>query len=122
MFSSPRPLRGRTDENDYSPPVDVKDTGRGYELIAELPGVRREDVTIEVEGDRLVLRGEKHLEQRIEGFDYLRVERRSGPFHRVYQLPKDADSSSITATFELGLLKVTIPRKVQVLGRAIPVR
>ncbi|MFQ6090566.1 MAG: Hsp20/alpha crystallin family protein, partial [Candidatus Bipolaricaulia bacterium] len=78
----------------------------------ELPGVRREDIGIRVEDDRLIVCGEVKRDERIEEEDYLRIGRRYGQFQRVFPLPEGIDDpKKIQAKFENGILRITVPLK-----------
>ena len=96
------------------PAVDLKETETGYELHAELPGVKKEDVHIELHGQgpnkRLVVSGKKESEEKKEGERWHRVERTFGNFERVFTVPADTVAEDIKANFENGMLHVTFPK------------
>lgn len=78
----------------------------------ELPGVRKEDIDLRVEDNRLIISGEVKRDERIEEEDYLRIGRRYGRFQRVFPLPEEIeDPKKIQAKFEDGILKITVPLK-----------
>lgn len=79
-------------------------------VSAELPGMDRGDVHVEVDGDVLTLRGEKQEERRDEGKQYHLVERRYGSFQRSFTVPRTVDTDSITADFDRGVLTVRLPK------------
>lgn len=93
------------------PTMDIAATDREYTVTVELPGVDEKDVTLELEGDTLKIRGEKKHEKEEKEKDYYRVERSYGSFQRMLSLPEDADQEKLGATFAKGVLTVTIPRK-----------
>ena len=96
------------------PAVDIKETEGGYELHAELPGVKKEDVHIELHGQgankRLVVSGTKVAEEKKEGEKWHRVERSFGNFERAFTVPADTAPEDIKATFENGMLRVAFPK------------
>ena len=96
------------------PAVDIKETEGGYELHAELPGVKKEDVHIELRGQgankRLVVSGTKAAEEKKEGEKWHRVERSFGNFERAFTVPADTAPEDIKATFENGMLRVAFPK------------
>ena len=96
------------------PAVDIKETEGGYELHAELPGVKKEDVHIELHGQgankRLVVSGTKVAEEKKEGEKWHRVERSFGNFERAFTVPADTAPEDIKATFENGMLHVAFPK------------
>lgn len=95
------------------PKVDVAGSDTEYTITAELPGLEEKDVTVEIKGDSLVIRGEKRKEEKTEGKDYYRVERSYGSFQRVLNIPEDADVDGIKAKYRNGVITVTLPRKAQ---------
>ena len=90
------------------PAVDVSEDDARYVVSAELPGVRREDVAVELEAGALTLRGEKKREERDERRRV--VERAYGAFERRVTLPGDADPERVDASFKDGVLIVTIAK------------
>ena len=92
------------------PSVDISEGKKAYSVRAELPGVAREDVSIEVEGHTLVIRAEKRQETEEEEEGYHCVERSYGAMSRVLSLPDDADGEAIEAKLKNGVLKLRIPK------------
>jgi len=109
--------------NMLSVALDVHETDQGYELEASLPGVKPEDVDINVERDTVTIRGQMRSssEQR-EGRNFLYRERRSGSFYRVLRLPDAIDGEKVEATLENGILTVQLPKLAQTSQRRIQVR
>jgi HSP20 family protein len=97
-----RALRG------LSPAIDVTESESDYAVTAELPGVRREDVNVEVQEGVLSINGEKRREEK--GAKGRWIERSYGSFHRSFSLPSDAAADRIDAKFKDGVLTITIPR------------
>ncbi|NOY45573.1 MAG: Hsp20/alpha crystallin family protein [Deltaproteobacteria bacterium] len=102
----------------WTPPVDVYDTGEAFVMVAEVPGLDQEAIRAEIQGDTLVLQGERPLVRPREGRSYHRIERPGGTFRRVFRLPEDVDPDAVRAVYRNGVLEVTIPRK----RRGTPVR
>ncbi len=92
------------------PSLDLSATEKEYTVTVELPGVEQEDVELQLEGDTLMIRGEKKHEEKESKKDFYRVERSYGSFQRMLTLPQDADTDGIGARFEKGVLAITIPR------------
>ena len=94
----------------WVPLADVVDTPEAYVVEVELPGLGKDDVVVQAQGDELVVRGERRpdLASRPESFH--RLERRYGPFARTFRFSEEVDPDSITASFEDGLLRLTIPK------------
>ncbi len=94
----------------WSPPVDIYETDEAVILRAELAGLNKNDVTIEIKDSNLVLRGERKFEKDIKEENYHRIERSYGSFARTFSLPQTVDQSKVSATFKDGLLEITIPK------------
>jgi HSP20 family protein len=95
------------------PAVDIMDEGDRYVVEAELPGAKKEEVSIEIGEDHLVVKAERASETEEQGEGYVRKERGSMSFYRRVPLPDDADSSQATAKLENGLLTVAMPKRTQ---------
>jgi HSP20 family protein len=93
----------------WVPPVDLHETPDHYVITAELPGVRREDLHIEVQDGRLTLSGGRR-EREVACEQYHRVERGHGSFSRTFQLPLPVDADGIVADLRDGVLTVTCPK------------
>ena len=94
----------------WIPAMDLVEEGDHYVLRADLPGVREEDINVELEEDVLTISGERRAEHEERKEGYYRVERASGRFSRSLTLPDGIDPDSIEAQFENGVLTVTIPK------------
>lgn len=95
---------------EWSPSWDLYETEDAFVLEVDLPGTRKEDVKVAVEGQDLIVEGERASEQtRASGKVYYR-ERRSGRFVRRARLPESVDKERIAAEFRDGVLKVTLPK------------
>ena len=92
--------------------VDVKETPEAYTLQAEVPGVSRDDIQVNVDGKLVTLRAEiKQQDGQSEGGKLLRSERYYGAVSRSFQLPVDVDNSAARAKYENGVLQLTLPKK-----------
>jgi HSP20 family protein len=94
----------------FEPRVDVIDDGDSLRIVAELPGLSREDVELEVVEDMLVLTGEKRIESKSDEKGCYRVERAFGEFKRAIPLPSGVDLDRAEASFENGVLTVRVPK------------
>lgn len=92
------------------PAADVKETEAAYTLSVELPGLKREDVDLTIEGDMLLISGHKREDRQELGTAYHLSERRYGRFERSFPLPLDVRRDGVEATFRDGVLTVTMPR------------
>ncbi|HXU31889.1 MAG TPA: Hsp20/alpha crystallin family protein [Thermoanaerobaculia bacterium] len=93
----------------WSPAVDVLETEDGYSVHAELAGVRREDIDLQAEERRLEISGRRQPAE--EHRSFLRMERSYGRFRRVFELAEPIDVDGVTAQFERGVLRVSVPKR-----------
>ncbi len=111
------------DQSDtvWSPNVDVSETEKNYEVKAEIPGLKKEDIKVTVEDNVLKLSGEKKHEEETKEKNYHRVERSYGKFERTFQLPKEVKKEEIKASYKDGVLDVVIPKAEEVKPKQIAV-
>jgi HSP20 family protein len=116
LFATPRADR-------WLPPVTVSESTGELVLTAELPGMRREDISIDLENNVLTISGEK-TETREEGDEERRYhvyERNFGSFTRSFTLPRTIDAAGIVATFDNGVLTMKLPKVPEAKGRRIEI-
>jgi len=106
----------------WVPPVDISEEGDAIRITAEIPGVRPSDLKLSVENNVLTIQGTKHqvAEERTDRVH--RYERTYGSFERSFTLPASVDSSKINATYEHGVLTVTLPKAERAKPRQIEVQ
>jgi HSP20 family protein len=104
------------------PKIDLGETDAQFEVKAELPGVKPEDVRVEVMDGELSIRGEAKREEEQEGKTWRRIEREHGEFERRIALPTAVDRERVEARFADGVLTVTLPKTAQALSRQIKVQ
>jgi HSP20 family protein len=105
----------------WLPPVDVIEESDRIIFRAEMPGVDRNDIDIEMENGTLVLRGEKKQEKNANDGAAHRVERYYGSFSRSFVLPSTIDAEKIAATYRDGVLEVVLPKSEEAKPRRIKV-
>ncbi len=110
-----------TSSDLWAPAVDVEETPDHLRFRAELPGVSRDHIDIELEDGVLTIQGEKKEEQRDENAEMLLYERRWGTFARRFTLPRAVDANGITASFEHGVLTIEVPKAEEAKGRKIQI-
>ena len=105
-----------------APETDVVETEREIRVCVEMPGLKRDNIEVDVENNVLTIRGEKR-EERTEGQEgrYHLAERRYGTFARSFVLPRDVDAEGIQAAFEDGVLTVRIPKSEKARRRKIDI-
>jgi HSP20 family protein len=118
-------LSGEPEENlfpsKWAPTADVVETKDAIIIKVELPGLNEKDVAVEIENNVLSMHGERQLEKETEEKGYRRIERSYGTFNRSFTLPLNVDTTKIAATFNNGLLEVSIPKKETAKPRTINV-
>jgi HSP20 family protein len=103
----------------WVPAVDVAEEGDELIVRAELPGMREEDIEIEFENGILTLKGERKFEEEKKERNYHRIERAYGRFVRSFTLPRSVDAENIAATYDQGILELTIPKREEAKPRQI---
>jgi len=138
-LSSYEPLVGRLDGilNDLFRPavalearsealpirIDVREAAEAYTVYAELPGVRKEDIAVEIEGNEVALSAETRRDAAQKEADkWLRTERFFGKSARRFALPAELDESKAAAKFTDGVLELTLPKKAAVTGRKVAIQ
>ena len=96
----------------YSMPVEISDKGKNYELKAELPGVKKEDLDIEIDSNYVVINAQKSEEKEENDKTYKKTEFRYGEFSRTVYFPEEIDTDKTEAKLEHGILKIEAPKKV----------
>lgn len=96
--------------SDWRPAVDIQETGDAYVVIAEIPGVKKDDVTVTVRVGVLALQGDKKFEEEHQEGRIHRTERIYGRFSRSFAIPTGVDENRISAEFKDGLLTMHLPK------------
>jgi HSP20 family protein len=107
---------------DWAPSVDIAETPDAFEIKAELPDVRKEEVKVSVEDGQLRISGERKQEKEEKGKRFHRVERSYGSFMRTFSLPENVDDSRLSAEYKDGVLKVVLPKTEKAKPKAIAVK
>jgi len=95
--------------NQY-PTVDIYDNDQNIVIKAELPGIDKKDIVIDVKDGVLTLKGERSFDNEVKEEKYYCRERTFGKFERVFRLPADVDPEKISADYKDGILKINIPK------------
>jgi HSP20 family protein len=116
---------GRQDESltssSFAPAVDVYEDEHNVTLKIEVPGVDEKDISVNLENNTLTVHGERKIEKEEKEENYRRVERQYGSFTRTFTLPTTVDSEKVSATYDKGVLKVTLPKKAEAKPKQIKV-
>jgi len=109
---------GSTDSSAWSPRIDVFEKNDRLVTRVDLPGVKKEDVSVEVTDSRLALSGVRKDESEEKKGNYYRAEREYGSFYRAVPLPDGVKADDVKATFANGVLEVSVPLPVQTQSQA----
>ncbi|MDR9501871.1 MAG: Hsp20/alpha crystallin family protein [Desulfurivibrionaceae bacterium] len=94
----------------FAPNIDVKETPKEIKVMAELPGMDEKDISISLEDDFLLIKGERQEEKKEDDEEYFYREISSGSFRRMIPLTAKVDADKVEAEFKKGVLKVTLPK------------
>lgn len=108
-LSAARPDPG-IPSNVWVPACDVYETSEAFVVQMDLPGVDSNEVEVHVDGDHLVVRGERRPAEKQRPESFHRVERSHGPFSRTFQLTAEVDPDRVTAQYRDGLLRIELPK------------
>ncbi len=105
-----------------TPPVDVRETEKGYHLEMDVPGLSEKDIEVQVKENLLTISSRKEERQGRKENGYLIRERRTGVFSRSFLLPEDVERERIEARFQNGVLSIDLPRQEKALPKRIEVK
>jgi HSP20 family protein len=108
--------------SDWRPVVDTYEENDAIVIKAELPGVKKEDVSIDIKDNILTLKGERSHKADIKEENYYRRERSYGKFHRAFTLPDAVDPNRIDASYKDGVLKITLPKAEETRAKKIDIK
>jgi len=104
--------RGEDDETSavWAPRTDLSETDEAFRIRLDVPGMKKEDITVNLQNNTLTVSGERSSERTEEGEEYVRVERAFGNFHRTFTLPDAVDQENVEASYEDGVLTINVPK------------
>ena len=107
-----KPTLGEREVGDeWSPAVDIYEDADGVVIKVELPEMDMKDIDVKIEDNTLRVRGERKLEKEDKKANYHRIERYYGAFSRTFTLPTTVDQEKVKASYDRGVLKITLPKK-----------
>jgi HSP20 family protein len=126
MFARPETRTSNGKETmiiaDWTPPVDISETEGEYQIKAEIPDVRKDDVKVTVEDGVLTIQGRRNQEKEEKGTKYHRIERSYGSFARTFSLPDVIEADKVNAEFKDGVLNLRLPKSEKAKPKAIEVK
>jgi len=112
---------GQVFERGWQPSFDVRETKDSFIFKADLPGVKKDDIKVELTGNRLSISGKREDEKEAKEDTYYTYERSYGSFSRMFTLPDGVDAEHIKTDLADGVLSLVIPKKVEAQARSIPI-
>lgn len=94
----------------FTPRVDISETEKAFELSFAIPGIKKNEINIDLNEGQLIVSGERKFEEKKEEKNFHSVETRYGSFSRSFHLPDNIDANKVEAKYEDGLLNITIPK------------
>jgi HSP20 family protein len=107
--------------SSFAPAVDVYEDEHQVTLKIEVPGIEEKDIDVRVENNTLTVQGERKIEREEKEENYRRVERQYGSFTRNFTLPPTVDTENVSASYDKGVLKITLPKKAEAKPKQIKV-
>jgi HSP20 family protein len=107
--------------SSFSPAVDVYEDEHTVTLKIEVPGIEEKDIDVRLENNTLTVHGERKIEKEEKEQNYRRVERQYGSFTRTFTLPTTVDSEKVSASYDKGVLKISLPKKAEAKPKQIKV-
>jgi HSP20 family protein len=109
-FASSKDFEDEVGISAWRPAVDIYDTDNAIVIKAELPGIKKDYVSIDVKGNVLTIKGERSFDKEIKEENYYRKERSFGKFQRSFSLPEAVNPEAIKANFKNGVLEIEVPK------------
>jgi len=104
------PTKNDTFKTDFTPAINTREGEYAYHVEVDLPGMKKEDIDIQIEDNTLVISGERKVKEEIKEENYYKIESSFGSFSRSFSLPEDADIEKIHAESKDGVLEVVVPK------------
>jgi len=121
LFSSLFGNASEEREGFWSPVIDIEEDNENITVKAEIPGTKKEDIKVSVQGNMLNITGERKQESETKNKTFHRVERAYGRFSRMITLPTDVDSDNVKASYKDGILIIILPKPESVKPKHIDV-
>ena len=114
FFPATRDLSAKGEHAAWAPRVDLSETENAYQIVADLPGIPKDEINVNFHEGVLTISGKRNNEIKEEGKNFLRIERANGEFHRSFKIPVAIQSDKIEASYKDGVLEVHVPKAEEV--------
>src|ERR1700693_3652925 len=124
FFRDPRGPEGHDESlttTSFAPPVDIYEDEHNITLKLEVPGIDEKDIDVRIENNTLTVHGERKFEKEEKEENFRRVERQYGSFTRTFSLPPTVDPEKVTASYDKGILKISLAKKAEAKPKQIKV-
>jgi HSP20 family protein len=105
----------------FAPPVDIYEDGHHIALKLEVPGIDEKDIDVRMEGNTLVVHGERKIEKEEKEENFRRIERQYGSFTRSFTLPSAVDPGQVSAHYDRGVLKINLAKRAEAKPKEIKI-
>ncbi|MBL7066360.1 MAG: Hsp20/alpha crystallin family protein [Candidatus Marinimicrobia bacterium] len=116
------PVKEETTIATFAPAVDIEEKDKEFRITIELPGIKKEEVSIKIKDNLLTITGDKKKGKKTEDENYHRTERIYGSFQRTFRLPEYADQDNIAAEYKDGILIVSIPKLKESISKNVEIK
>ncbi|MEX1063425.1 MAG: Hsp20/alpha crystallin family protein [Balneolaceae bacterium] len=114
-------FRPRIRENGFRPRIDVAESEQRYEVKVYLPGMKKDEISVNLENGLLTVSGERKIQNEEKQKKFHRVETSYGSFSRSFQLPENIDPESVNATYKDGILEITVDKSEENVRKQIKI-
>jgi HSP20 family protein len=111
-----------TRRDTFVPSIDISETEKQFVIDVEVPGVDKKDIELSIENNTLTISGERKFEKKEDNKQYHRVESHYGTFSRTFSLPDNVNTESINASYNNGILSITVDKSEQQMKKQIKIK
>lgn len=108
--------------NSFAPSIDISENDKQYLIDVEIPGVNKDEIDLNIENNVLTISGERKFEKKEDNKQYHRVESHYGTFSRSFTLPENVNNESIQASYNNGILLITVDKSEQKMKKQIKIK
>ncbi len=114
--------QAETKDTFYNPHSEIREFDDKFIVSLDVPGIKKEEVNVEINDNTLVISGERKLESEVKEDKYLRTEKRYGSFKRAFTLPTNVDKERSTASYNDGVLEIELAKSTTEQNRKITIK